>query len=155
MQHRFLGLHPAEKKIIFWDDGKGLFSTTTMNNTIKAVVNSLLLPSERTANRSLFVQDFATSQAELLAAIEKICGEKWSVETVNSEAIVADARKRLADGDVSATYDLIQTGFVTGRYGGNLGNEGPLDNELLNLQPTNLEDVVREGLELFKRTGYV
>ncbi|KAI9659032.1 MAG: hypothetical protein M1821_001992 [Bathelium mastoideum] len=154
MQHKFLGLRPAEKHMIFWDDGKGLFSATTLDNTVRAVINSLLLPSERTANRSLFIQDFATSQAELLAAIEKISGEKWSVETVDSEAIIHDANKRLAEGDKSATWVLIETGFVTGRYGGNLAEEGPIENELLDLQPVSLEDVVREGLETFKRTGY-
>ncbi|KAL9069704.1 MAG: hypothetical protein Q9157_006075 [Trypethelium eluteriae] len=155
MQHKFLGVRSAEKKMIFWDDGKGLFSATTMDNTIKAVLNSLILPSEKTANRSIFIQDFTTSQAELLATIEKVSGEKWDVEARESEAIISDARKRVANGDSSANFNLIETGFVTGRYGGNLAEEGPLDNELLDLQPANLEDVVRQGLETFERTGYV
>lgn len=155
MQHKFLGLRPAEKKMIFWDDGKGLFSATTMDNTIKAVVHSFFLPSDKTANRSLFIQDFATSQAELLATIENVSGERWTVETVNSEVVISDAKKRLANGDTLATFNLIETGFVTGRYGGNLTGDGPLDNELLELQPVKLEDVVREGLDTFKRTGYI
>ncbi|KAI9714419.1 MAG: hypothetical protein M1820_000380 [Bogoriella megaspora] len=155
MQHKFFGLQPGEKKLIMWDDGKGLFSSTRMENTIKAVVNSLLLPPEKTANRPLYIHDFVATQAELLATIEKVSGEKWAVERVNTDAVIRDANQRLADGDTTALWDLINTGFASGRYGGNLTEWGPLDNELLDLQPANLEDVVREGLERFKSTGYL
>jgi hypothetical protein len=148
-----LGIHPEEKKMIFWDDGKGLFSTTTMENTVKALVNSLLLPSETTKNRTLFIQDFAISQIELHASIEKISGERWAIEMVQSEDVIRDANERITGGDLSATFDLIETGFVTGAFGGNLTEGNVLDNELLGLEPANPEDVVREAIMLTHSTN--
>lgn len=76
-------------------------------------------------------------------------GEKWTTETVSSEAVIKDAKERLAEGDVFAVYKLI--GFVTGAYGGYLDADGPLDNELLGLLPRTLDEVVKGSLESFNR----
>lgn len=50
------------------------------------------------------------------------------METVSSEAVIQDAKERLAEGDVFAAYKPIETEFVTGVYGGYLEADGPLDN---------------------------
>jgi len=57
-----------------------------------------------------------------------LSGEKWTMETVSSEAVIQDAKERLAEGDVFAAYKPIETEFVTGVYGGYLEADGPLDN---------------------------
>ena len=69
MHHSFLGLHVADRKMVIWDDGKGKFSCTTLENTALALRNVLLKPTE-TADRLVRVSDFAVSQVELLEAIE-------------------------------------------------------------------------------------
>jgi hypothetical protein len=124
-----------------------------MGNTVKALVNSLLLPSEKSADRTLFIQDFATSQAELHATIQRVSGETWAIETVHSEKVIREAKEKIENGDMSATFNLIETGFVTGRYGGNLTEESPLDNELLGLEAAKLEDVVREAIAASQSTN--
>ena len=73
--------------------------------------------------------------------------EKWTTETVSSEAVIKDAKEGLAEGDVFAEYKLIETEFVTGVCGGYLEADGPLDNELLGLPPRTLDEVVKESLE--------
>lgn len=140
------------------DGGKGLFSSTTMENTVKALVKSMSVPSEKTANRTLLIQDFTTSQSELLSTIERLSGEKWTVTDTPSKDIIRTARENLAESDdpfvaykndkanLPAAFKLIEVGFVSGTCGGNLPGEGPLDNELLGLVPRKLEDVVREAL---------
>jgi hypothetical protein len=97
--HGFHSLHAADRKMVIWDDGKGKFSCTTLENTALALRNVLLKPAE-TANRLARVSDFAVSQVELLEAIECLSGEKWTTETVSSEAVIKDANERLAEGDV-------------------------------------------------------
>lgn len=49
--HEFLGMHIAARKFVLWDDGEGLFSTTTEENTALAVVNALTKKWEETANK--------------------------------------------------------------------------------------------------------
>ncbi|KAF2461303.1 NmrA-like family protein [Lineolata rhizophorae] len=150
MRHDFLGMHIPERRFVLWDEGRGKLSCTTMENTVLALRRALLKPDE-TANRCLYVSDFAISQAELFAEIERQAqGEKWTRETVNSEEYIRDAKKRYDHGDMKAVYDLIETGFVTGKYGGHLEAENKLDNELLGLPKNSFEDVVKEGLIAMK-----
>jgi hypothetical protein len=70
----------------------------------------------------------------------------WTTEAVSSEAVIKDTKEQLAEGDVFAAYKLIETGFVTGAYGGYLKADDPLDNELLKLPPRTLDEVVKESL---------
>jgi hypothetical protein len=53
----------------------------------------------------------------------------------------------VAAGDSNAIYALIETGFVTGRFGGHLEKEGTIMNEILGLPKKNLDDVVGEALK--------
>jgi hypothetical protein len=150
-QHNFFGFDPEENKALLYDGGRGLFSSTTIENTARAVVNSLLLPPNETANRRLFIQDLVTSQVDIVATIEKVSGEKWTVEIVDSHRVIHDSEKKLEEGpDVFATLRLIEVGVLTGKYGANLPEEGPLANDALGLQPVNLEDVVKDALASLK-----
>jgi hypothetical protein len=149
MEHNFLGLRVPERKVIFYDDGKGLFSCTTLENTALALTQVLLKPEE-TENKLLCISDFATSQAELLKTMERLSGEKWTSEAMASENAIRGAKERYEKGDLSAVYTLIEIGFTTGRYGGHLEEDGALQNEFLGLPKRALDDVVREGLELMK-----
>lgn len=145
IEHNFLGLNVSEQKFKVWDDGEGHFSTTLLGDTAAAVVASLKKPSE-TANRLLRISNFATTQNELFAAIEKATGKKFEREYVKSEEIIADAHKRIAEGDHWAIYATIETGFVNGRYSGWLEEEGPLANELLGVPRRQLGEVLGEAL---------
>lgn len=145
--HEFLGMHIAERKFVLWDDGEGLFSTTTEENTALAVVNALTKKWEETKNQVIWLSDFAVSQKQLLEAIERYTGENFDTEVLDSASFVREKQAAAAVGDGRATYSLIETGFVTGMYGGHLENEGEIKNNLLELPKRSIDEVVKAAVE--------
>ncbi|KAI7779469.1 hypothetical protein LA080_000849 [Diaporthe eres] len=150
--HEFLGMHIAETKFVLWDDGEGLFSTTTEENTALAVVNALTKKWEETANKVVWLSDFAVSQKQLLETIERSTGEKFETESVDSESSILEKQAAAVAGDGEATYALIETGFVTGKYGGHLEEEGEIMNDLLELPKRSFDEVVKAAVEAVKTT---
>ncbi|KAF9776891.1 hypothetical protein IL306_004861 [Fusarium sp. DS 682] len=145
--HDFLGMHIKEKKFVIWDDGEGWFSCTTEANTALAMVNALTKKWEETKNRIVWISDFAITQNQLLETIEHVSGQKFTVEKVDSEKLIKEKQAAVAAGDPYAIYALIETGFVTGRFGGHLEKEGKIKNDLLGLPKKELEEVVRVALK--------
>ncbi|SPJ77917.1 related to 2`-hydroxyisoflavone reductase [Fusarium torulosum] len=145
--HDFLGMHIKEKKFVLWDDGNGWFSTTTEDNTSLAMVNALSKKWEETKNKVVWLSDFAITQNMLLETIERVSGQKLAVEKVDSYQLIKEKQAAVAAGDSYAVYPLIETGFVTGRFGGHIEKEGTIMNEVLGLPKKNLDDVVREALK--------
>lgn len=148
--HEFLGMHIAQKKFVFWDDGEGLFSTTTEENTALAIVNSLTKKWEETKNQVVWLSDFAVSQKQLLKEIERFTGEKFETEVIDTESCVREKQAAIAAGDGGAIYSLIETGFVTGKYGGHLEKEGSIMNDLLELPKQSFDEVVKAAVEAVK-----
>ncbi|KAM0540863.1 hypothetical protein ACHAPJ_013475 [Fusarium lateritium] len=145
--HDFLGMHIKEKKFVFWDDGNGWFSTTTEENTALALVNSLTKKREETKNRIVWLSDFAITQNTLFEAIQRISGQEFTVERVNTDQFIKEKQTAVEAGDNYAIYALIETGFVTGRFGGHLEKEGTIMNEVLGLPKKNFDDTVKAALE--------
>ncbi|KAI6093008.1 NmrA-like family protein [Hypoxylon rubiginosum] len=146
MAHDFLGMHVRDGKFVFWDDGEGYFSCTTEENTAAGLINALKRPQE-TKNQNVFLSDFAVTQKELLASIEKLQGVKYATETIDSEALIREKQEAVRGGDQFATFALIETGFVTGRFGGHLEKEpGEIWNEKLGLPKHTLNEVVAGAL---------
>jgi nucleoside-diphosphate-sugar epimerase len=144
--HEFLGVHARERRMVFWDDGEGIFSCTTEENTARGLVEALRRRGE-TSNRNIMLSDFAVSQRELLACIEKVQGAKYTVEHINTDELIREKQEAVRNGDQSATYALIETGFVTGRFGGHLEKEpGEIMNKKLGLEEHTLEEVVKDAL---------
>ena len=146
LQNSFLGLDYATRNIIFADAGTGKFSTSTMSNTALAL-NRCLLNPELTKNQVVYISDFATSQVQLVAALERVGGQEWMRESVDSGQAAEEYQKRYQEGEHAAVYKLIELGFVTGRYGGHLENEEKIWNEVLGLPAAELDEVVRVALE--------
>jgi nucleoside-diphosphate-sugar epimerase len=145
MAHDFLGMHVAERKFVFWDNGERLFSCTTEENTAAGLIEALKRPEE-TKNTNVYLSDFAISQKQLLEAIERIQGVKYATETIDSYALISEKQREVKGGSDLATFALIETGFVTGRYGGHLEEEGKVMNEQLRLPKKTLDEVVRGAL---------
>ncbi|KAG5655586.1 hypothetical protein KAF25_003923 [Fusarium avenaceum] len=145
--HHFLGMHIKEKKFVLWDDGNGWFSTTTEDNTALAMVNALSKKWKDTKNKVIWLSDFPITQNILLEAIERVGGLKLAVEKVDSYQLIEKKQAEVAAGDSNAIYTLIETGFVTGRFGGHLEKEGTIMNEILGLPRKTLDDVVGEALK--------
>jgi uncharacterized protein YbjT (DUF2867 family) len=144
--HDFLGMHIKEKRFTLWDDGEGWFSTTTEENTALALVVALTQKWEETKNTVIRLSEYAITQNMLLEAIQRISGHRYAVEKINTDAFIREKQAAVAAGDASATYALIETGFVTGRFGGHLEKEGSIMNDLLGLKKRPLDDIIREAV---------
>lgn len=147
MAHDFLGMHIAEKRFVLWDDGEGLFSCTTEENTAEAMVRALKDAPDDTKNTNIYLSDFAISQKQLLEAIERIQGVRYTVESVDSYDLIEEKQAAVQNGDQLAVFALVETGFVTGRFGGHLEKEGNVMNEQLGLPEKTLDEVVSKALK--------
>ncbi|KAJ4306801.1 hypothetical protein N0V88_000168 [Collariella sp. IMI 366227] len=101
---------------------------------------------EETRNVNVLISEFVTTQKELLMEIERQLGEKLAVTEVDGRKRIAEMQAKAKEGDVMAAMGLIEAGFITGRYGGNLEKEGELFNDRLGLENHTLEDVVADAL---------
>jgi hypothetical protein len=95
----------------------------------------------------MYMSDFAMTQNMLLDAIQRISGYQYTAERINSSDFIKEKQAAVDAGDKYATYALIETGFVTGKFGGHLEKEGAIMNSLLGLPPRGLDEVVRSALE--------
>ncbi|KAI0096774.1 NmrA-like family protein [Nemania sp. FL0031] len=145
MAHNFLGMHVQEQRFVFWDEGAGYFSCTTEENTAAGLLQALKVPDE-TKNMNVFLSDFAITQTQLLEAIERIQGVKYKTEAVNSEKFIEEKQAAVKAGDDWAALALIETAFVTGRFGGHLEKEGTILNEKLGLPKRTVDEVVTNAL---------
>ncbi|KAI1198483.1 NAD(P)-binding protein [Nemania serpens] len=147
----FMGWHFAEKRFALWGDGGGLFSCTTVPNTAAGLVRALGMRAE-TRNRNIFLSDFATTQRQLLDAIERVEGARYDVESIDGEKLIAEKQDEVRRGVESAAsiYPLIEGGFATGRYGGHLEAEpgAVIMNERLGLPKKTLDEVVAAALRI-------
>ncbi|UKZ74708.1 hypothetical protein TrVFT333_002378 [Trichoderma virens FT-333] len=152
MAHDFLGMHIGERRFVFWDDGEGYFSCTTEENSAQGLVNALLTAgTDRDVwkNTNVYLSDFAITQKQLLEAIERIQGVKYTTESIDGYKFIEEKQAAVAAGNATATFDLIETGFVTGRYGGHLEKEGEIQNDKLGLPKQTLDEVVKAALEAY------
>ncbi|CAL3970270.1 unnamed protein product [Diplocarpon coronariae] len=124
----------------FYNDGKFVFSATTLASVGQAVVGVLSHPEE-TKNRSVYVEDLVISQSKLLDLARKVAPSKeWDPINVNLADLERSANERLAKGDYSlevmCSY-LCVVCFQEG-YGSRFEK---LDNELLGVKGKTEADV--------------
>ncbi|KAJ8115256.1 hypothetical protein OPT61_g3047 [Boeremia exigua] len=141
----FLGLNAQTKTATIVDSGDATFSATNLGNIGEAVVKTLE-NAEATKNQYVYVSGFQTSQNQILAAAEKITGEKWKVVRANSKDLVAQGNEALQKGDFSGINTLIQAiTFGDEQQLGNLQPSG-LWNDKLSLPKESFEDSIKAAL---------
>lgn len=142
-----LGVDRAAGSVKLIDDGKARFTASTVGQIARALVAILKNPGEAT-NKLVFVESFTTSQAEVVAAIEKVTGEKYSVVPVSSQALREQAYKQLQEGDIQGggTSLIMALIFGEGSLEDHTHVEGGLWNVRLGMENENLEEVVKVAL---------
>jgi hypothetical protein len=138
-----LGFNAQNKTATIFDSGNATFSTTNLGLVGEAVVKALENP-EATKNQYVYVSGFQTSQNEILAAAEKITGEKWTVSKTNAKDQIAKGNELLQKGDFSGLGPLIQAITFGDEQLGDLKPSG-LWNEKLGLKQESLEDSIKAG----------
>ncbi|KAL4875716.1 NAD(P)-binding protein [Aspergillus karnatakaensis] len=153
LRNNFLGLNYAARTITLTDDGKGPFSTTTLSSTALAL-NRILINPAPSANQIVFLSDFATSQEELVQTIERLTGEKWKRESINTAEVIPALKKAWDAGDHFAGYGLINIGFTKGTFSGHFEPEKKIWNKDLGLPVNDLEGVVKGALGEVGHPGF-
>ena len=140
----FLGLNASSKTATLIDGGNATFSSTNLRQIGLSLIKILEKAAE-TKNTYVYVSSFQTSQKEILAAAEKITGEKWTVKDITSKGLIDLGNEKLKKQDFSGLPDLIR-GAVFGSAG--LGDSAPagLWDDKLGLQKEDFEESVKLGL---------
>ncbi|OCT45250.1 NmrA-like family protein [Cladophialophora carrionii] len=95
----FFQLHWKEKKAVLLDGGDAKFVATTLDTVAVAVVRAIERP-DVSRNRILLVQDFRTSQREILDAVQqRVPG--WEVQIVESGPWLESGKEAVRKGDNS------------------------------------------------------
>ncbi|KAI8821167.1 isoflavone reductase family protein [Fimicolochytrium jonesii] len=131
-----------------YDDGTRRTSTSTLKTIGLAVARTLLHPAE-TANTYLYIQSFAVSQNEVLAALEAVKGVAFAVTHRTTEAARMEGAQKLAAGDIMAGYlDLIMAAVCSPGTGNDFEQEveGGTTNSMLGLPKETLEEAIKEAL---------
>ena len=108
----FFQLHWKEKKALLLDGGEPKWVATTLDTTAIAVVKAIEKP-EASKNRILLVEDFQTSQKEILDAVQKKVGG-WEVESVQSAPWLKEGQEAVRAGDNSQLSKLTFGSFAQG-----------------------------------------
>ena len=140
----FLGFNAQTKTATIVDSGNATFSSTNLGTIGEAVVKSLE-NAEATKNQFIYISGFQTSQNEILAAAEKITGDKWTVNKTTAKENIATGNEKLKKGDFSGLGPLIQA--ITFGDDEQLGDLKPagLWNDKLGLKQDSLEDSIKAG----------
>lgn len=107
LKNGFLGFNLAEKKATIFGDGNKKTPFSTLESVSKYVVAAILNPAA-SENKDLKLADFQITQNELLEALEKATGTKWTTTTVSSDELKKKAAESLQKGDYSGVQYLIQ-----------------------------------------------
>jgi len=138
------------------DDGDACFSCSSEKNTAQAIVAALVKLPEQTKNRIVYLQDFTSTQQELVAEISRQTGKKFTVTVVNGQELVKRKQAEGSAGDEFANYALVSLAIVSGsRYGTLFGEEYGCEimTEKLGLRKVTLADEVADALRRLQSNG--
>lgn len=138
------GVDIKSKTATLIDGGTAVVTASTLPTIAKATL-AMLEHADETKNQYVYISSFHLSQKDLLEAVEKVDGQKWTVKHITSEDLIAQGNKRMAEGDLMGATDLIG-GAALGKQA--LGDSRPwgLWDEKLGIERGNLEQAVREAL---------
>ncbi|KAM6530435.1 hypothetical protein FALCPG4_008563 [Fusarium falciforme] len=107
----FFGMDLATKTAALVDDGTTVFSSSTLPYIAKAVIAALEHANE-TKNQYVYISSFNITQRDIVAALEKVQGQKWAISHTTSEKIISTGQKKMANGDHSGIIDLVRAGAM-------------------------------------------
>ncbi|CAO2658547.1 Nn.00g062700.m01.CDS01 [Neocucurbitaria sp. VM-36] len=128
------------RKAYILDGGDIKFSGSNLDFIGKAVIKILEQP-EQSANKLLYVHSNYVTQLEVLAALEKVTGDKFERIDQKSQEELAVVRPKMLNGDGEATEEVVAVwGVVASDW---KGKEG-FANTILGLEEEDLEQTVKK-----------
>lgn len=99
-----LGFDLAQHAATLYDGGQHKVTACTVSFVAKAILTALRMPTEKTANKRLYVAEVEYSGEELLRTIELASGGKWSVTQLGTESAKENGMKLQAQGNMRGAY---------------------------------------------------
>lgn len=144
LRENFLHFDLKTRTVDVLDKGTYLSSTSTLSRIADAVVRVLrLVDTEKDVgrNRMLFIQSFLVSQLDVLASLENVTGQKWTVNWIESEQFIRENKARADAGDRDAVEHLV---FALGALDGDWTTKEGFAMKELGLEDEDLDEVVRK-----------
>lgn len=139
----FFQLDWPSKTATLIDGGTQKWVATTLDTVALAVVRALERP-EATKNRLLLIQDFRTSQREILDAVQRKTGTEWKVRNVEYAPWLEEAKDLARKGDDAALPRLTFATVVTGSQ---WENRDEFANPLLELPTKSFDEAIDSALK--------
>lgn len=128
-----LFINIPERKVVLWDRGEKVMSTTTKDTIGKAVAAALKLPAEQTKNKNFYIEGARLSQRHLLKLAEEITRGEWSVTEMDTYPMWKQAQEKWSQGvrGPGVGPGFLLRGLFSEGFGGAFDKT---DNELLGVK---------------------
>lgn len=113
-------------------------------STIGLATASILKNPDKTANKYLYIRSFVASQNEILAALERSTGKKWTTTAASTEELGKEGHERLGKGDWKGIPALILAAIYSGNPVLDYTTSRELQNEELGLPKETLDETVEK-----------
>lgn len=138
----FLGWDVNARTATIYDGGDIPYDATNLDQVGRAIAKSLK-KSELTKNQYVYVNSFTVTQNEILRALEKITGEKFTVSQGTVEDLWQGGAAQLKEGQPLGVLGMLAgTVYGKGRIS-NFSATRVLWNEKIGLAQENLEESLR------------
>lgn len=142
IENGFFQFNWNEKKATLVNDGTMQWPATTLDTVALAVVR-VIEKEEATANQILLIQDFMTSQKEILDEIEKRTGS-WNAEKRGLESWLEEAKEKVKQGN---NQELGKLTFAVAQQAGDWSEKENFANKLLQLPTKTFEKEIGPVIE--------
>ncbi|KAI4214279.1 MAG: hypothetical protein L6R36_009431 [Xanthoria steineri] len=146
LQTGFLGFDLKTNTATIYDDGEAPLNATNITDVGQSVAAILSKPEE-TANQFVFIQNIKTTQNQVLAALEKSTGQKWTVTHRSATEARQTGGQKLGKGDMSGIPDMIVGGIYSGDPAADFATTRGLSNDLLGLKEVPLQQLVDQAIK--------
>jgi hypothetical protein len=139
------------QSVKLWDGGNGPGNTPVSESNLAQIGRALvaiLSPGHltETKNKYVYIESHTLTQNEILAALEKVSGKKWTVtDTIKTEDVIPAELEKFKNGDYSSVPPLILSAIYYKSALGDSRKTG-LWNERLGLPKEDLEEDIKRIL---------
>lgn len=168
MGQQWYGFDLANKKAVFYEDGKTLINTTTWDQSGRAMANLLSLPElpvdendksptvSQWQNKPIYISSFRVSQRDMLDSIHRVWGTTdadWVIEHESSEERWKKCVESIDSGDWKVPVHCMYSRHFFPNGDANIEAKHGLDNEVLGLPKEDLDEATKNALDMFA-AGY-
>lgn len=148
LQNGFLEFDISTRTATIWDGGDKSFTLTNEKQLGRSVISVLEHPRE-TSNQYLYVASVETTQNEIVTALEKVTGARWTIKSTTTDEQVSAAIEKLTAGDFSGAFALVRATCFGNTPGlcANYLKEQKLANDMLGLEMESVEDTIRRVIQ--------